>query len=200
VEVVQPPASLLNIPAPAAVAIYAPDNDDFVTRPLFDESRRPFVAVEVAKPAKVEKVPEPEKIDDVTLSGVFVSQGTQGVIISAGMERFRVLVGEKFREWKLSNVEPRSAVFSSGAGHNTRIARLEMAQLNNPPPDSKSSAAQDSTPPPEDGGSDPEPQNDVEVTTASSAEQSRKSPTSVMGRLTFEKMYGEDSPKKGEKE
>ena len=200
VEVVQPPESLLNIPAPASVAIYAPDNDDFVTRPLFDESRRPFVAVEVAKPAKVEKVPEPEKIDDVTLSGVFVSQGTQGVILSAGKERFRVLVGEEFKEWKLSSVEPRGAVFASGAGYKKRTARLEMALLNNPQPNSKSRAAQDSAPPPEDDSSDPEPQKDVEETTASSSEKGRKAPTSVMGRLTFEKLYGEDSPKKGEKE
>ena len=200
VEVVQPPASLLNIPAPASVAIYAPDNDDFVTRPLFDESRRPFVAVEVAKPAKVEKVPEPEKIDDVTLSGVFVSQGTQGVIISAGKERFRVLVGEKFREWKLRSVEPRGAVFASGAGYKKRTARLEMALLNNPTPGSKSRADQNSAPATEDGSSDSEPQKDLEEAAASSADEGRKTPTSVMGRLTFEKLYGEDSPKKGEQE
>ena len=200
VEVVQPPAALLNIPAPATVAIDAPDSDDFVTRPLFDKSRRPFVVVEVAKPANVKKVPEPENIDDVTLSGVFVSQGTQGVIISEGEERFRVLVGEKFREWKLSSVEPRGAVFTSGVGYKKRTARLEMALLNNPSPGSKSRAARDGAPTPEEVSNDAEPQKNVEETTASSADKGRKASKSVMGRLTFEKLYGEDSPEKGEKE
>ena len=194
VEVVQPPASLLNVPAPATVATYAPDSDDFVTRPLFDQSRRPFVAVEIAKPAKVEKVPEPEKIDDATLSGVFVSQGTQGVIISVGKERFRVLVGEKFREWTLGSVEPRGAIFASGAGYKKRTARLEMALLNNPSPTSESRAGHDSAPISEDG--DPAPDKDVEETTASNADNDRKSSKSVMGRLTFEKLYGEETPKK----
>lgn len=92
--------------------------DEFVTRPLFLESRRPLQVAEAPAPT-IKKAQPPASmkvLENVTLLGVFSSGSSEGVILQEnGGDRRRVLVGERTGEWTLARVEPRAAVFKSGS-------------------------------------------------------------------------------------
>jgi len=92
--------------------------DDFVSRPLFVQGRRPLAAVEapVTKVVNNEPAPTPKVLENVKLLGVFSSGDTKGVILQEnGGDRRRLLVGDKTGAWTLVAVEPREAVFKRGA-------------------------------------------------------------------------------------
>jgi len=98
--------------------------DDFVSRPLFVEGRRPLAAVKapVAKVVKKEPAPPPKVLENVKLLGVFSSGDAKGVILQEnGGDRRRLLVGDTTGNWTLIAVEPREAVFKSG-GAESRVA------------------------------------------------------------------------------
>ena len=196
VSAVPPPADLIALAGANETYGDEPATDDFVTRPLLRASRKPLVAIdEVAESVapEVQPEPEPEKLDEAVLKGVFVSGDTQGVIIGAGPERHRILVGEKYKEWVLQSVEPRAAVFAIGRAGRVRNARIEMEIATSVTPASRDTPRRGRRSGGDSSGSTDEGDNN-----ASSGEN--KDSGSVMGRLTFEKMYGEKSPKKGDKE
>ncbi len=102
--------------------------DEFVTRPLFLESRRPLRASEASAPTikKAQPPASTKVLENVTLLGVFSSGASEGVILQEnGGDRRRVLVGERTGEWTLVRVEPRAAVFKSG----TAESRVTMSLL-----------------------------------------------------------------------
>jgi hypothetical protein len=98
--------------------------DEFVSRPLFVQGRRPLAAVTapVAKVVKNEPLPPPKVLENVKLLGVFSSGDAKGVILQEnGGDRRRLLVGDTTGAWTLTAVEPRGAVFKSG-GVESRLA------------------------------------------------------------------------------
>ena len=104
--------------------------NEFVTRPLFVTARRPLVlqAGPVVETVEVSTAPTPQAnmLEDVTLHGVFSSDGSQGVILREGSNvRRRLMLGDELGEWTLAAVEPRGAVFRSGVSE----ARLSMGLL-----------------------------------------------------------------------
>jgi len=194
VAAVSPPADLISLAGTIEIYGDEPATDDFVTRPLLRSSRRPLIVAEeavepVALAAQAE--PEPEKLDEAVLKGVFVSGDIQGVIIGAGKERHRILLGEKYKEWALQAVEPRAAVFVVDRAGHARSARIEMEMTTSAPSSSRNF---------EQERRDRDADLAAESVDEGTSSTNRKESGSVMGRLTFEKMYGEDSPKKGEKE
>ena len=101
-------------------------SDGFVNRPLFLSSRRPVVspeeAPELAQP-EVVNADVVERIEGVTLLGIFSSADASGVIVSEkGVGQRRIFEGDQLQGWELVSVEPRGAVFSGGG----RTARLDM--------------------------------------------------------------------------
>jgi len=115
----RPDLSLLNDGLPDAE-----QGDDFVSRPLFMQGRRPLVEVKepVAKAVKNEPAVPPKVLENVKLLGVFSSGDAKGVILQEnGGDRRRLRVGDKTGEWTLMAVEPRGAVFKSG-GAESRLA------------------------------------------------------------------------------
>jgi len=97
--------------------------DEFVSRPLFVQGRRPLAAVTapVAKVVKNEPPPPPKVLENVKLLGVFSSGGSKGVILQEnGGDRRRLLVGDTTGGWTLTAVEPRGAIFKSG-GVESRV-------------------------------------------------------------------------------
>ena len=102
--------------------------DDFVSRPLLLEGRRPLVATTVPAPKVVKEQSSvaAKVLENVTLLGVFSSGESRGVIIlENGVDRRRMLVGEQTGDWTLWGVEPRAAVFKSGSAES----RVEMGLI-----------------------------------------------------------------------
>ncbi|MBA4501004.1 hypothetical protein [Marinobacterium marinum] len=101
----------------------------FVERPLFWESRRPYVpeaVVDVEKP--VRKGPDP--FEDYELSGVFSGDaGVAGVILLNGQERERLMLGEQLHEWELTSLTPERAIFFriSSQGYEEKTLELVRA-------------------------------------------------------------------------
>jgi hypothetical protein len=95
----------------------AGQSDEFVSRPLFLQGRRPLLVVK-ASPVTVVKddpAPPPKVLERVKLLGIFSSGDSKGVILEEnGGDRRRLLVGDKTGAWTLTAVEPRGAVFESG--------------------------------------------------------------------------------------
>ena len=104
----------------------AGSNDAFASRPLFLGGRRPIVSLqEASELAQSEVVNEDlvERIEGVTLLGIFSSADASGVIVSEkGVGQRRIFEGDQLQGWELVGVEPRGAVFSGGGG----TARLDM--------------------------------------------------------------------------
>ena len=99
---------------------------DFITRPVFQWSRRPTVAV-VVEQAMPEPVPEPpaETLDGAALLGVFASGGVGGAILKLeDGTRLRLYTGESVNGWELTETALRSAVFVASSG---ATSRLELA-------------------------------------------------------------------------
>jgi len=94
----------------------AEQSDEFVSRPLFVEGRRPLLTIKAPPTKQVNDEPAPPKVlENVKLLGVFSSGDTKGVILQEnGGDRRRLLVGDKTGAWTLSVVEAREAVFKHG--------------------------------------------------------------------------------------
>ncbi len=94
-------------------------------RPLFWESRRaqeaettaPVVDVEQTEASAEEKL---GKIKDVTLTGVFGSGDSAGIIYLAKGQEHRIMVGDEINGWKLQSVDSTRAVFS-GKGKTAEL-------------------------------------------------------------------------------
>lgn len=101
----------------------------FVARPLFLSNRRPGAPgmSTVVEPMPVAPSDEkPGRIEDVSLLGVFSSDGVAGVIVAEkGVGPRRIFEGDTLQGWILVDVEPRAAVFSDG----DRTARVDMTLL-----------------------------------------------------------------------
>lgn len=159
---------------------------DFVARPLFDSGRMPY------QPPPPRTVVEPsesanivfEDIDDVTLVGVFSSGASKGAILVAKEGRMRLLLGDTFRGWALSEVNPRSILLTSGRAPRSRTARLEMPLNSDRVASGWSSASIDEADPPQTStaAEDQQGARDVQAS-QSSADAPSANP------LTFEGMY-----------
>ena len=104
--------------------------DEFVSRPLFVQGRRPLVVVNASseKVVKDEPAPPAKALKNVKLLGVFSSGDSNGVILQEdGGDRRRLLVGDKTGEWTLTAVEPRGALFEAG-GVQSRLAMGLLAK------------------------------------------------------------------------
>jgi hypothetical protein len=128
---------------PASSLFYAPDmsrwdelprdvsTGDFEERPLFSDSRRPFVPAE-QEPAVAERVPNPvprQTLKGWSLLGIFNSGEVEGAIVrQKDGTRRRVLVGDTAGGWRLLSVEPRRAVFRSQ--RSTDEAELTMSLVS----------------------------------------------------------------------
>ncbi len=213
IEPVTPPRDLLLLSAEVPLLPMTEVSDDFVSRPLFEESRQPPTPQEVVVPEKTEVEPIADGIDDTTLAGVFASGDVKGVIVLSGKGRERLLVGEEFKGWTLIAVESRSATFVTGKGRKKRQAKLDMTVTSSLSP---AELAAISIPTPEEGYASgpmtaggqqsqlkrgPRGRNSemrVRRNPGSGAEDGKKATGSVQGMLTFDKMYGEESPKDGD--
>jgi hypothetical protein len=128
---------------PASSLFYTPDisswdelpregaTEDFEERPLFSESRRPFVPTE-QETAVVERVSNPmprQTLKGWSLLGIFNSGEVEGAIVrQKNGTRRRVLVGDTVGGWRLLSVEPRRAVFRSQ--RSTDEAELTMSLVS----------------------------------------------------------------------
>ena len=128
---------------PASSLFYTPDisawdevpregaTEDFEERPLFSETRRPFVPTE-QEPAVAERVPNPvprQTLRGWSLLGIFNSGEVEGAIVrQQDGTRRRVLVGDTAGGWRLLSVEPRRAVFRSQ--RSTDEAELTMSLVS----------------------------------------------------------------------
>lgn len=128
VEPMAPPDALLAVTEQAIQQGPAiPASADFVARPLFESSRRPKVALEVAPAEEAQDVQEVTALEGVRLVGVFSSASTSGAILLSEEEgRKRILVGQTYEGWTLETVEGRGVVFVGGGG---RQARLDMETI-----------------------------------------------------------------------
>lgn len=104
---------------------------DFETRPLFSETRRPFVPEEIEGPA-ADEIPAPvprQTLEGWSLLGIFDSGEVEGAIVrQKDGTRRRVLVGDIAGGWQLLTVEPRRAVFRSE--RSTDEAELTMSLVS----------------------------------------------------------------------
>lgn len=102
--------------------------EDFEERPLFSESRRPFVPT-AQEPVATEGVPKPmprQTLRGWSLLGIFNSGEVEGVIVrQKDGTRRRVLVGDAAGGWRLLSVEPRRVVFRNERSKDE--AELTMA-------------------------------------------------------------------------
>lgn len=128
---------------PASSLFYTPDmsawdetprgvsTGDFEERPLFSESRRPFVQTE-QELAAAESVPKSmprQTLRGWSLLGIFNSGEVEGAIVrQKDGTRRRVLVGDTAGGWRLLSVEPRRAVFRSQ--RSTDEAELTMSLVS----------------------------------------------------------------------
>lgn len=95
----------------------AGQSDEFVSRPLFLQGRRPLLVVKAPPVTVVKDDPAlpPKVLEHLKLLGIFSSGDSKGVILEEnGGDRRRLLVGDKTGAWTLAAVEPRGAVFESG--------------------------------------------------------------------------------------
>ena len=108
------------------------ETGDFIERPLFSESRRPFVPEEQETP----EAPEPaepiprQTLQGWSLLGIFNSGEVEGAIIrqSDGVRR-RVLVGGVAGGWRLLSVEPRRAIFRSERSADEAELTMSLVSL-----------------------------------------------------------------------
>lgn len=105
---------------------------DFEERPLFSESRRPFVpeAQEVSEVPEQVAPPPRQTLKGWSLLGIFNSGEVEGAIVrQKDGKRRRVLVGEVTGGWQLSSVEPRRAVFRSETSSDEAELTMSLVSL-----------------------------------------------------------------------
>ncbi|MFV8818301.1 hypothetical protein [Haliea sp. E17] len=126
---VEPTADAMRVVAATAAELPgAEQRAEIRSRPLFWESRRSLVTEAEPEPVQVVEDKPAEvrlgKIRDVTLTGVFGSGKSAGIIYLAKGKERRIMVGESVNGWTLDTVEPTRAVFQG----NGNTAELDLKQ------------------------------------------------------------------------
>ena len=113
--------------------------DEVIQRPLFNETRLPFVAPDpeplVAKPESKRNRPV-KKQEELSLSAVVMTPEMQIAILQSGRNKTlqRVVLGEMIDGWSLDEVMPHSVQLRRGE----EIKRLELEiKSSNPKPNTK---------------------------------------------------------------
>ena len=119
------PATLMAVPVDLPEPAPLPMSGEMVRRPLFWASRAPLEEIEL-----VESAPSsgPDPLDEVELLGMFSSGEQLGVIIRAGRERRRLMLGQSLGDWQLAELADDGAVFTrQGNVDSRRRIALEHA-------------------------------------------------------------------------
>ena len=125
-----PPADLfvlVDVGSVIAAQDRSPPSDDFGSRPVFFDDRRPLVEI---APEPEQKVQEQavflEPLEGMSLVGVFGSEGVRGIIVRPdGEKSHRLLSGEQLNGWEFQDFDGRRATFVDPANPG-RLAYLEL--------------------------------------------------------------------------
>lgn len=102
--------------------------DEMVNRPLFFESRKPFVFEEVAKEpeSKKRKTNVRKSREEYSLNAVVITPEKQIAILQSNKakELQRVALGEMINDWKLEAIDPREVKLTRG--NETKNLVLEI--------------------------------------------------------------------------
>lgn len=103
-----------------------PATGDFLSRPLFDSSRRP--PVDGDEPSAEMDVPKSEVngLEGVELLGLYGSGEVRGALLLTEKGTTRVMIGESFGVWKLLELKERQAVFGRASSGDLITTSLEM--------------------------------------------------------------------------
>ncbi len=145
------------------------DREAIVSRPLFWAERQPVDLVETPEAAAEAEKEKPEKaaprMKEVTLSGIYGSGETGGVILSVKRRQLRLAVGEEVDGWRLERVTAYSAVFTSGDARDERELLPQVIEVSSA--SAGSGAGQDTpavTQPGSDAGSEPGAEAEEQLT------------------------------------
>ena len=145
---------------------------EIINRPVFNESRQPIIGGELAD-GEDEELVEAEDVEapDVELAGVVITPDVRVATLRVKGEETSLLALEgqplegDFGSWRVSKVEPRSAVLESSSGDQVQLElQIHDAMMKEPP-----------KPPPEpEAESQPASEEDVEDAPMSRAEEIRQ--------------------------
>jgi hypothetical protein len=110
------------------------DREAIVSRPLFWAERQPVEPVVTPEAVAAAEKGKPEKaaprMKEVTVSGVYGSGETGGVILSVKQRQLRLAVGEEVDGWRLERVTANSAVFTSGGVRDERELLAQVIEVS----------------------------------------------------------------------
>lgn len=122
---------------PSPIEQYA----EIVNRPVFNESRQPVIGGDIADGEDEELVgAEDVEAPDVELAGVVITPDVRVATLRVKGEEASLLALEgqplegDFGSWRVSRVEPRSAVLESASGDQVRLElQIHDAMIKEPP-------------------------------------------------------------------
>lgn len=95
-------------------------------RPLFSPERRPAMPASADTPS----VAPPDTLDNLLISGVFVTADGGGIVARSDGKVRRFRVGDSVGDWKLASVEGKEARFErSGESRKIGVKRAPMVSL-----------------------------------------------------------------------
>ena len=122
---------------PSPIAQYA----EIVNRPMFNEGRQPIIGGDIAD-GEDEELAEAEDVEapDVELAGVVITPDLRVATLRVKGEEASLLALEgqplegDYGSWRVSRVEPRSAVLESASGDQVRLElQIHDAMIKEPP-------------------------------------------------------------------
>jgi hypothetical protein len=129
---------------------------EIINRPVFNESRQPVIGGEIPDGEDEELAGEEDvEAPDVELAGVVITPDLRVATLRVKGEEASLLALEgqplegDFGSWRVSRVEPRSAVLESASGDQVRLElQIHDAMIDEPP------KPRPAAPPPEQAGSE----------------------------------------------